>query len=62
MFDFQRFSKLCLADFHIMIFALNRDLIMIFLFQTYPTILVLISHSQDFLNGVCNNIMHFDQK
>merc|ERR1711962_811543 len=30
--------------------------------KTYPTILVLISHSQDFLNGVCNNIMHFDQK
>jgi len=30
--------------------------------KTYPGILVLISHSQDFLNGVCNNIMHFDQK
>jgi len=30
--------------------------------KTYSTILVLISHSQDFLNGVCNNIMHFDQK
>jgi len=30
--------------------------------KAYPTILVLISHSQDFLNGVCNNIMHFDQK
>merc|ERR1711962_346216 len=30
--------------------------------KTYPTILVLISHSQDFLNGVCNNIMHFDQR
>merc|ERR1719347_1893335 len=27
--------------------------------KTYPTILLLISHSQDFLNGVCNNIMHF---
>merc|ERR1711971_1047667 len=27
--------------------------------KAYPTILVLISHSQDFLNGVCNNIMHF---
>merc|ERR1711917_25403 len=26
--------------------------------KAYPTILVLISHSQDFLNGVCNNIMH----
>jgi len=30
--------------------------------KNYPTILVLISHSQDFLNGVCNNIMHFDQR
>merc|ERR1712168_810770 len=30
--------------------------------KTYPTILVMISHSQDFLNGVCNNIMHFDQR
>merc|ERR1719204_2608221 len=30
--------------------------------KAYPTILVLISHSQDFLNGVCNNIMHFDQR
>eukprot|EP00088_Acartia_fossae_P043859 TRINITY_DN4635_c0_g2_i1.p1 TRINITY_DN4635_c0_g2~~TRINITY_DN4635_c0_g2_i1.p1 ORF type:complete len:647 (-),score=238.03 TRINITY_DN4635_c0_g2_i1:693-2633(-) len=30
--------------------------------KAYPTILVLISHSQDFLNGVCNNIMHFDKK
>jgi ATP-binding cassette subfamily F protein 2 len=25
--------------------------------KTYPTILVLVSHSQDFLNGVCTNIM-----
>merc|ERR1712038_998509 len=30
--------------------------------KTYPTILLIVSHSQDFLNGVCNNIMHFDQK
>jgi len=30
--------------------------------KTYPTILVIVSHSQDFLNGVCNNIMHFDQR
>lgn len=30
--------------------------------KTYPTILVLISHSQDFLNGVCNNIMHFSDR
>jgi len=27
--------------------------------KVYPTILVIISHSQDFLNGVCNNIMNF---
>lgn len=26
--------------------------------STYPKILVLVSHSQDFLNGVCTNIMH----
>lgn len=25
---------------------------------TYPSILLMISHSQDFLNGVCTNIMH----
>ncbi len=25
--------------------------------RTYPSILLLISHSQDFLNGVCTNIM-----
>merc|ERR1712142_753624 len=30
--------------------------------KAYPTILVLISHSQDFLNGVCSNIMHFTDK
>lgn len=30
--------------------------------KTYSTILVMVSHSQDFLNGVCNNIMHFDQR
>jgi len=30
--------------------------------KNYPTILLLISHSQDFLNGVCNNIMHMDQR
>merc|ERR1712055_855086 len=28
--------------------------------KTYKTILVLISHSQDFINGVCNNILHMD--
>ena len=26
--------------------------------STYPKILVLVSHSQDFMNGVCTNIMH----
>lgn len=25
----------------------------------YKRILVLVSHSQDFLNGVCTNIIHF---
>jgi len=30
--------------------------------KTYPTILLIISHSQDFLNGVCNNIMHMDKQ
>jgi len=28
----------------------------------YPRILVIISHSQDFLNGVCTNIIHMHQK
>merc|ERR1719414_907324 len=28
----------------------------------YKTILVIVSHSQNFLNGVCNNIMHFEKK
>merc|ERR1719431_1893036 len=27
--------------------------------KTYKTILMIVSHSQDFLNGVCNNVMHF---
>eukprot|EP00051_Salpingoeca_urceolata_P013702 m.173259 g.173259 ORF g.173259 m.173259 type:complete len:583 (-) comp17867_c1_seq3:368-2116(-) len=27
---------------------------------TYPKILVIVSHSQDFLNGVCTNIMHLN--
>merc|ERR1712029_1319582 len=30
--------------------------------KNYKTILVIISHSQDFLNGVCNNVMHMDQR
>lgn len=30
--------------------------------KTYKRILVIISHSQDFLNGVCTNIMHLDKK
>jgi len=30
--------------------------------KTYSTILLIISHSQDFLNGVCNNVMHMDQR
>ena len=30
--------------------------------KTYKRILVIISHSQDFLNGVCTNIIHMDKK
>merc|ERR1719229_549822 len=30
--------------------------------KTYSQILVIISHSQDFMNGVCTNIIHLDQK
>lgn len=30
--------------------------------KNYPRILVVISHSQDFLNGVCNSIIHMDKK
>merc|ERR1712179_528083 len=30
--------------------------------KVYPTILVIVSHSQDFLNGVCTSIMHMDQR
>mmetsp|Transcript_7471 Transcript_7471/g.10483 ORF Transcript_7471/g.10483 Transcript_7471/m.10483 type:complete len:596 (-) Transcript_7471:236-2023(-) len=30
--------------------------------STYPKILVVISHSQDFLNGVCSNMMVMQQK
>lgn len=29
---------------------------------TYEKILVVVSHSQDFLNGVCNEIMHLDTR
>ncbi|KAI5701510.1 ATP-binding cassette sub-family F member 2 [Diaphorina citri] len=30
--------------------------------KTYKRILVIISHSQDFLNGVCTNIIHLDKR
>jgi len=30
--------------------------------STYDRTLVVISHSQDFLNGVCTHVMHLDQK
>lgn len=30
--------------------------------KTYSRILVIISHSQDFMNGVCNNIIHLDKQ
>ncbi|KNC85976.1 ABC transporter F family member 2 [Sphaeroforma arctica JP610] len=29
--------------------------------STYDRILIVVSHSQDFLNGVCNNMMHLTQ-
>lgn len=30
--------------------------------KTYKRILVIISHSQDFLNGICTNIIHVNKK
>lgn len=30
--------------------------------KTYKRILVIISHSQDFLNGICTNIIHLNKK
>ena len=30
--------------------------------KDYPAILILISHSQDFMNGVCTNIMHLQNR
>lgn len=30
--------------------------------KTFKRILVLVSHSQDFLNGVCTNIIHMHNK
>jgi ATP-binding cassette subfamily F protein 2 len=30
--------------------------------KSYPHILLLVSHSQDFMNGVCTNIIHLHQK
>ena len=32
-----------------------------FIFR-YKRILVIVSHSQDFLNGVCTNIIHMQEK
>lgn len=34
----------------------------IFFLDRFKRILVLISHSQDFLNGVCTNIIHLHQR
>lgn len=31
-------------------------------YSSYKRILVLISHSQDFLNGVCTNIVHMSKR
>lgn len=36
------------------------ELTILFIFR-YKRILVIISHSQDFLNGVCTNIVHMDK-
>ena len=30
--------------------------------KTYKQILVIISHSQDFMNGVCSQVIHLDQQ
>lgn len=30
--------------------------------KTYKRVLVIISHSQDFMNGVCTNIIHIDKR
>ena len=30
--------------------------------RNYKQILVIISHSQDFMNGVCTNVMHLDKQ
>ena len=30
--------------------------------KSYKRILILVSHSQDFLNGVCTNIIHFTKQ
>lgn len=30
--------------------------------KTYKRILVIISHSQDFMNSVCTNIIHLDKR
>jgi len=30
--------------------------------RNYKRILVMVSHSQDFLNGVCTNIVHLTKK
>ena len=42
-------------------FGLNNNAI-IYIYYRYKRILVVISHSQDFLNGVCTNIIHMNQK
>ena len=31
-------------------------------FVSYKRILIVISHSQDFLNGICTNIIHMHQR
>ncbi len=37
-------------------------LLILLVVDRFKRILVLISHSQDFLNGVCTNIIHLHQR
>jgi len=50
IYKYEQDSKLCY----------NHDC-SVYVFS-YKRILVIISHSQDFLNGVCTNIVHMQKK
>ncbi len=45
-----------------MIYHYISQYVRIFVVVRFKRILVLISHSQDFLNGVCTNIIHLHQR